>query len=209
MRVGVFGGTFDPVHLGHLIVAQEVRFRAALDNVLFVPAGQPPHKPGRVITPAAHRLAMLERALASEPSFAISRIEIDRPGPSYSVTTLRALRAELGPSADLYFILGSDQVADLPTWHRPAELLELCTVLAVERPGAPCDLAAAEARLPGLRERLLWVPVPQIGIAAREIRRRVAAGEPIRYFVPDAVAAYIAVHGLYRGGPAPEVCAGG
>lgn len=200
MRFGVFGGTFDPVHLGHLVVAQEVCFRAALDRVLFVPAGQPPHKPDRVISPATHRLAMLERALAAQPAFVISRAEVDRPGPSYSVDTVRALRADLGPGSELFFILGSDQLADLPMWHRPAELLELCHLIAVQRPGAACDLATAERHLPALHQRVLWIPVPQIAIAAREIRRRVAAGEPIRYLVPDAVAAYIAEHGLYRRG---------
>lgn len=198
MRVGVFGGTFDPIHLGHLIVAQEVRFRIPLDRLLFVPAGQPPHKPNRVVTPAVHRLAMLERALEGERAFAVSRLEVDRPGPSYSVDTLRALRADLGPGVELYFVLGTDQLADLPTWHRPRELLALCHLIAVQRPGVACDLTTVARRLPGLAERTVWVPVPQIAIAAREIRRRVAAGEPIRYLVPDAVAAYIAAHGLYR-----------
>lgn len=204
MRVGIFGGTFDPVHLGHLIVAQEVCFRARLDRLLFVPAGQPPHKPGRVVAPAVHRLAMLEAALAGNPTFAIARLEVERTGPSYSVDTVRALRAELGAAAELLFVLGSDQLAELPTWHKPGELLALCRVVAVPRPGATCDLAALAAALPGLRERLTWVPIPQIGISASEIRRRVAAGEPIRYLVPEAVAGYIAAHGLYReGGSAP------
>lgn len=198
MRVGIFGGTFDPIHLGHLVVAQEVCFRARLNRLLFVPAGQPPHKPGRVVTPAAHRLALLELALAGSAAFGIARVEVERAGPSYSVDTVRALRDELGSGIELLFVLGSDQLADLPTWHQPAELLALCRLIAVERPGAPCDLLAVEAALPGLRERLMWVPIPQIGIAASEIRRRVAAGEPIRYLVPEAVAAYVAAHNLYR-----------
>lgn len=200
MRVGVFGGTFDPIHVGHLIVAQEVRFRCALDRVLFVPAGTPPHKPGQVVAPAAHRVAMLELALDGNPAFAISPVEIARPGPSYSVETLELLRRELGAAVELFFILGTDQLSDLATWHRPRDLVALCSFIVVERPGAPWDesrVAVLEQVLPGLTARLARVPVPHIDIAGREVRRRVLAGEPIRYLVPDPVREYIASHSLY------------
>lgn len=198
MRVGVVGGTFDPVHIGHLVAAEEVRALVGLDRVLFVPAGQPPHKRW-TITPAAHRVAMLEAAIADNPAFALSRVEVDRPGPSYSVDTLAQLRAELGPATELFFVVGMDMLADLPHWRQPERLPGLARIVAVTRPGFPrFDLARLEPIIPNARDVIQVVPIPELRISATDLRRRVAAGRPIRYQVPAAVEAYIREQGLYR-----------
>ena len=198
MRIGVVGGTFDPVHHGHLVAAEEVRACLDLDRVLFVPAGQPPHK-RRAVTPAADRVAMLAAAIADNPAFAISRVEVDRPGPSYSVDTLARLRAELGPEDELYFVVGMDMLADLPHWHQPERLADLARLVAVTRPGfPPFDLARLEGIVPNAGAAIRIVPVPELRISATDLRRRVATGRPIRYQVPAAVEAYIRERGLYR-----------
>jgi nicotinate-nucleotide adenylyltransferase len=206
-RYGILGGTFDPPHFAHLFIAQEALVRLGLDRVYFVPAGEPPHKVGRQISDASHRLAMLERAIAGNPGFAISTIELGRPGPSYTVDTLAQLRAEWGPQSELAFILGWDMLLDLPRWHQPQQVVRaLDWVVAIHRPGYDAEWSDDEAlmsALPGLSSKLIRLPIPQLGISATGLRSRVASSLPIRYLVPDSVAEYIAEHGLYREAAGP------
>jgi len=194
LKVGVLGGTFDPVHRGHLALARAARDELALDEVLFVPAGQPWRKAGRIVAPAGNRLAMLRLALEGEPAFRVERLELDRPGPSYTADTLEALRAA-GPDDELFCILGEDALADLPNWVRPGRILELAMLAVARREGAP---KAAVERLPGLSERVVWLKMSPVPVSATEIRERVRRGEPIGEMVPAAVAAYIRERGLYR-----------
>jgi nicotinate (nicotinamide) nucleotide adenylyltransferase/non-canonical purine NTP pyrophosphatase (RdgB/HAM1 family) len=196
-RAGVFGGTFDPIHLGHLIGAQEAHAVLGLEQVLFVPAHLPPHKLGEPITADADRLAMLALAIADDPRFAISRIDLDRAGASFTVDMLTLLQRELGPEVALHFILGTDSLLELPSWHRPGDIIRLARLAVLNRPGPAPDWAWLEAQVPGLGPAVDWVPIPDIGISATDIRHRVAAGRPIRYQVPAAVEDYIRAHGLY------------
>lgn len=189
------GGTFDPIHYGHLIAAEEARYRFQLARVVFVPCGQPPHKKPYAVTPAEHRYAMTLLATASNPHFIVSRIEIDRPGPSYSVDTVRLLRQQL-PDAELFFITGADAVLEILTWKDSDELIGLCRFIAVTRPGY--DLRQLE-RLPAhYLQRIVPLVIPGMDISSTLLRQRVRRGEPIRYLAPDAVCDYIAKHGLYR-----------
>jgi nicotinate-nucleotide adenylyltransferase len=201
-RIGLLGGTFDPIHYGHLVIAEEVRATLALSEVVFIPAGQPPHKPGRPITPAQHRLAMLQLAIASNPAFSLCEIEIERLGPSYTVDTLRLLRQRWGSQAYLAFILGADSLAEFTSWYNAAGVLaQLDCLVAVGRPGyrPPQELVTAlEERLPGIGERLRVVNAPYLSISASDLRQRVAEGRPIKYQTPESVEAYIAQHQLYR-----------
>lgn len=207
-RYGILGGTFDPPHLGHLVVAQEVYVRMGLDRVWFVPAGRPPHKPQRSISPAADRLAMLERAIAADDRFAVSTIEMERPGPSYTVDTLRELRALWGDDAWMVLILGWDMLEYLPKWHDAEGVIAGADqIAAVHRPGFVADdgdIARLETQFPGLRAKLELVPGPQLAISGTEIRARVAQLLPVRYLTPDAVASYIEMQSLYRAGRQTE-----
>ncbi len=201
-RVGLIGGTFDPIHYGHLVVAEEVRFTLNLAEMVFAPAGQPPHKQGATVTEAHHRLTMLELARASNPHFRISHVDIERPGPSYTVDTLRLLREQWGEETGIYFVIGWDSLEYLLTWHDPAGILaQLAALVAVRRPGyedEPDYLERMEQRLPGIQQRLLVVPAPQLEISATDLRRRVSEGRPIKYQVPEQVERYIADHKLYQ-----------
>jgi nicotinate-nucleotide adenylyltransferase len=195
---GVFGGTFDPIHLAHLAIAEAARDVAGLRRVLFVPAAQPPHKPGRPITPVADRLAMVEAAVADNPAFEVSRVEVDRAGPSYTVDTL-ALLCAADPGDRLALILSVESFLELPTWHEPARILELAELIVVPRDGYPDPDPSFLARaFPGTTAAALYLDGPRIRLSASEIRDRAAAGRSIRYLVPDAVAAYIGDHGLYQ-----------
>jgi nicotinate-nucleotide adenylyltransferase len=195
MKVGVLGGTFDPVHLGHLVLAEQARAELALDQVLFIPAGNPWRKSDRAVTPAEHRLAMLRLATADNDGFGISDIELRRTGPTYTADTLAALAGERLDDA-FWFIVGEDALADLPHWHEP-ERIVAHAMLAVA-PRADGADSGAVATLPALiRERTVRFPMPRIDISSTDIRTRVAAGRSIRYLVPDAVVRYIAEHGLY------------
>jgi nicotinate-nucleotide adenylyltransferase len=200
-RVGIVGGTFDPVHYGHLVIAEEVRVTLNLAEMVFIPAGQPPHKPGRIITAAQHRVEMLELAIASNPYFACSRLEVDQLGPSYTVDTLRRLREAWGINTALYFVVGWDSLEEFHTWYKPMEILALLTYLvAVRRPGYVEDgeyNAHVEACLPGISQRLLVVPAPLLEISSSDLRRRVAEGRPIKYQTPEVVEQYIIEHKLY------------
>jgi nicotinate-nucleotide adenylyltransferase len=198
-RLGVLGGTFDPIHHGHLLAAEEARQQLGLERVLFVPAGSPPHKPSRPISPVHHRLRMLELAIADKPFFAISRVDVDRRGPNYTVGTLALLRAEWGSESTLFFIEGTDSLADILTWHQPQRLIELCELAVVRRAGAEIDLERLEEHLPGLTERVHWVQMPRLEISSSDLRARVEEGRSISYLVPPAVETYILEHGLYRG----------
>ncbi len=194
------GGTFDPIHLAHLILAEQARVFLGLDRVLFVPAGAPWRKADRRIAPVADRVAMVRAALAGDPYFEVSLIESERRGPSYTVDTLSVLQRQLGPQAELHFILGQDALADLPNWREPTRIVQLARLAVAARPGCPPpDPTALERAVPGIRERIDVVPMPQVDISSTDIRRRVAQGISIRFLVPAAVEAYITAHGLYRG----------
>jgi nicotinate-nucleotide adenylyltransferase len=201
-RIGVLGGTFDPPHIAHLLIAQEARARLGLDVVLFVPASAPPHKRGHAISPIDERAAMVLRAIADAPGFALSRIDADRPGPSYTVDTLRRLRDEYGAQAILDLLIGGDMLIDLPNWHdAPGVVAGADHIVAAHRPGYAEDAARLQqqhAALPDLAAKLVLLPVIQTEVSASEIRERVASSLPVRYLVPDGVIAYIEEHGLYR-----------
>lgn len=198
MRVGVIGGTFDPIHVGHLIMAEGARDALGLGRVVFVPAGQPPHKRSSRITPAARRLAMTRLAIAGNAYFAVSRVDIDREGPSYTVDTIRLLREAWGPDAQIYFLIGGDSLAELPTWRQPGRLIEICQVVAIPRPGYEPDLDALDDRIPRASERVQILHLPLVDLSATEIRDRVRDRRSIRYLVPDVVEQYIHRHRLYR-----------
>lgn len=197
-RLGILGGTFDPIHHGHLVAAGEAHHQLGLDRILIVPAGTPPHKPDRPISPAHHRLRMIELAIAGKPHFVLSRVDVDRPGPSYTVDTLKLLRAEWGPNPRFFFIEGADSLTEIQTWYQPQHLIELCELAAVERPGVEIDLPALEKQLPGLASRIHWVHMPRLEISSSDIRARTREGRPISFLVPPAVEAYILNHGLYQ-----------
>ncbi len=202
-HVALMGGTFDPIHYAHLIIAEEVRATLGLSELIFIPAGHPPHKVGRGSTAVRHRLTMLELALASNPHFTISRVEVDRPGPSYLVDTLRILHKQWEPEVALSFIIGWDSLEEFHTWHDAAGILgQLTHLIAVRRPGYVEDArynTQLETRLPGMTQRLLVIPVPQLDISSTDLRCRVAEGRPIKYQIPEAVERYIMQHGLYQG----------
>lgn len=186
MRIGVFGGTFDPPHIGHLLVAQEVHHRLALDRVLWVPAAIPPHKQDQRITPAGLRLEMVAAAIAGDDRFRLCDLEVKRQGPSYTVDTLRALRAD-SPADELFLILGADQLRELATWREPGEVRRLATLVGFARAGE------APPEMEGVRR----VEVPRVDISSTEARRRVGAGDPVTYLVPPGVAAVIVREALY------------
>jgi nicotinate-nucleotide adenylyltransferase len=201
MRLGVFGGTFDPVHYGHLLLAELCREAHRLDQVWFMPAAVAPHKRDASLTPVAQRIEMLELAVAGQPAFIVSNLEAQRGGTSYTVETLAALHAE-DPARHLYFLLGADMLADLVHWREPARICELATLVAVPRPGRedlPLEtLASVLGHEVCERIRAHLVSMPLVGISASEIRRRAAAGLSIKYQTPPAVEEYILQHGLYR-----------
>lgn len=199
-RLGVMGGTFDPLHWAHLLMAEEARLRFSLDKVLFIPAGCPPHKADYRVTDAEHRYAMVLLGTAENPAFEVSRMEIDREGPSYSVDTLRALGNALGEGTEICFILGADEALDLPQWYESDSLPDLVSrFIAVPRPGF--DIENLTTRLPERFCRVIsLMPVPPMEVSATDLRARVASGKSIRYMVPASVEAYIRKHGLYAEG---------
>jgi len=200
-RIGLLGGTFDPIHFGHLLLAEEVRVALPLERVLFVPAGQPPHKLDEPHTEPAHRLRMLELAIADNPGFGISRVDIDRPGPHYSFDMVRLVQAELGAEVELFFLMGLDSLATILTWRMPERLLELCQLVVACRPGCDVDLKALVAALPALEWRALFISMPLMEIAGVDLRRRVRCGHSIRYQVPEAARQYVEQNRLYGAGP--------
>lgn len=199
MRIGILGGTFDPIHLGHLLIAEESRESLGLDRVLFVPAGRPWLKEGQPLTGAFHRVKMVELAIASNPHFELRRNEVDRAGLSYTVDTLQELRAEGEADTDFFFILGVDALASFPRWKEPERILDLCRLVVASRPGyGEEELRTIMSRLDSREDRICLLPVHNVDFNATEIRRRAAAGRSFKYQVPEAVEAYIWEQGLYR-----------
>jgi nicotinate-nucleotide adenylyltransferase len=196
-RVGVLGGTFDPVHLGHLILAEEARDQLGLSVVHFVPAGDPPHKQGRRLAPVEDRLRMIELAIAGNECFRASRVDAERPGPHYTLDMVRIFHAQLPVGGELYFLMGYDSLTELPTWHRAPELVASCRLVALTRHNVPLDWDYLESRLPGVRQRVTLLDMPELEIASHQIQARVRDGRTIRYLVPDEVCRYIEDHGLY------------
>lgn len=190
------GGTFDPIHFGHLITAEEVRVQFGLDQVVFIPCGVPPHKKDYRLTPARHRYLMVELAVADNPNFIASALEVERPGPSYTIDTVRELRKRLDEDAQLYFITGADAILEMLTWRENEALIELCRFIAATRPGY--ELNELDRRLGSRhRSRIDTVVVPGIEISSTDIRRRVRDGKPIQYLTPSATVSYIQKHRLY------------
>lgn len=197
VRVGVLGGTFDPIHIGHLILAEEARDQLDLSIVYLVPAGDPPHKRERRLAPVDDRLQMIERAIAGNPVFRASRVDADRPGPHYTLDMVRIFQEQLPLGGELYFLMGYDSLAELPGWHRPQELVAACRLVALTRYNVPLDWGHLEARLPGIRERVTLLDMPELEISSNQIQARVRAGRSIRYLVPEAAREYIEENGLY------------
>lgn len=211
-RIGLFGGTFDPPHLGHLILASEAQAQLELTRLLWVLTPTPPHKLEQPITSIEDRLAMVQLAIGDDPAFELSRLELDRPGPHYTLDTVRKI-SEDDPAADVILVIGSDSLHDLPGWHRPADLVAACRTIGVmrrpstgspfgdyagQRPGDPADLSELERALPGIRAKVRFVDAPLLEIASSGIRQRAARGDPFRYYVPPPVYDYILKHQLYK-----------
>ena len=198
-RIGILGGTFDPIHLGHLAIAESALGELTLDRVILIPAGRPWLKSDQQVTATNHRLAMVRLAIRDRPGLEVSTIEIDRPGPTYTVDTLAQRRNDLGSEAELYLVLGMDSVRELRRWRHPERLFDLCTVVAVSRPDSP-DLSSAEIEreFPASRGRVRTIRGPMLDISATDIRARVADGRSISDSVPTSVERYIREHRLYR-----------
>ena len=199
MKVGIMGGTFDPIHIAHLIIAEEARTRLALDRVIFIPAGEPWMKPGHIVSAAGQRVEMVKLAISSNPAFSLSLSEVERPGPTYTVDTLEQLLGELGYDTQLFLLLGWDSVAELPAWKAPYRVSKMATVVAFPRPGfTKPEIAALERVMPGIAERMVSLDEPFLEISSTGIRKRIADGGSVRYLVPDAVGQYISEYRLYK-----------
>ncbi|MBN2848109.1 MAG: nicotinate-nucleotide adenylyltransferase [Coriobacteriia bacterium] len=197
LRLGIMGGTFDPIHYGHLVTAEEALVQFNLDRVVFMPTGEPARKTHQQVTPAEHRYLMTVIATASNPDFTVSRLEIDRPGVTYTVDTIMQLRNMHGPDTELFFITGADAVLDIVTWKDSERLADVCTFIAATRPGY--DLAPLGERAGAGRLVVEPMEVPALAISSTDIRSRLAARRPVRYLLPEEVAAYIRKNGLYEG----------
>ena len=197
IRLGILGGTFDPPHIAHLVIADQARSQLSLSCVSLVPAGQPPHKLDRPITPIEHRLAMTQLAIAGDPGLALSRVDVDRPGPHYTADTLALLRAT-HPDDELYLLIGSDSLRDLTAWREPARIVAQARLAVMRRPDADLDISRLESALPGISGRVEWLDAPWLDISSSDIQRRVRAGLSIRHLVPAAVERYIVEHQLYK-----------
>ena len=201
MKLGVLGGTFDPIHLGHIAAAEAARAAVSLDRVLFIPAGDPYLKAATAVSPGEHRLAMVRAAIEGHAGYEASTMELDRPGPTYTEVTLAELQEACGPDTELHFIVGADTVHDLSRWHAPAEVLSRCTLVVMGRPAqGGLDLAALDAISPGSAARAVAVDL-DVEVSATEVRRRAAAGESLEGLVPPAVERYITEHQLYKEHP--------
>jgi len=197
-RIGVIGGTFDPIHYGHLAAAEEARVRVNLEKVLFAVAGLPPHKLDEEVTPVEHRLAMVQLGIFSNPDFELSRVDVDRSGPSYTVDTISILQEQWGQGTEMFFILGLDSLVEVPTWHQPERLIQLCHLVAVARPGFEVDMRQLEDSVPGISSRVEIIDMPEVDISSSDLQRRVRESLPIRYQVPEEVERYIREHRLYQ-----------
>lgn len=194
-RIGIMGGTFDPIHFGHLVTAEAARHRFGLDRVIFVPSGHPPHKQNRPVTPGSERLMMTLLATVANEHFVVSPWEVDRPQMSYTYDTMQEFHREYGETAELFFITGADAVLEIMQWRKIDELTDFCSFIAATRPGYRLDGAALS---PKLAEKVAFMEVPALAISSSDIRRRVRQGEPIKYLLPETVEMYIYKHGLYR-----------
>ena len=200
-KIGILGGTFDPIHLGHLAIVKEIRRKLDLEEVLFVPVGQPVFKEDRQISDGQHRLEMVILATADTPFFNVATVELERQGSSYTIDTIKELMIQLGDRIDLYLIVGFDALHDLPNWKEPIQLLQLCQIIAAKRPRhTELDIRSLESQVPGASERIKIIDVPQVDLSATEIRKKVASGKEIIDLVPAAVASYIERNGLYLEG---------
>lgn len=198
MRVGIFGGTFDPPHLGHLILADEALHQLKLERLLWVLTPDPPHKQGQTISPWQQRFELVQAALADNPAFEISRVDVDRPGPHYAVDTVRLLHDQL-PGEELFYLMGGDSLHDLPTWYQPQELVRLCAQFAVmHRPSDAIDLQTLEVLLPGIGAKVHFIEAPLLEISSGDIRERAASGQPFRYFLSPAVYNLVQSERYYR-----------
>ncbi len=199
-KIAVMGGTFDPIHYGHLVAAEAVRDRFQLDKVIFIPAGNPPHKNSKNITDSSHRYNMTMLATATNPYFEVSRIEIDRKGITYTVDTIKQLRALYCAIDELYFITGADAVLEILTWHKVEELLKLCNFVAATRPGF--DLRDLEQKLHEIKSKygkeIFHIEIPSLAISSTDIRNRVRSNHTIKYLLPESVEQYILKYGIYR-----------
>lgn len=197
-RIGIYGGTFDPVHHGHLVAAAEVHATLGLDHLVFMPAGQPPHKRGLTVSDAPHRVRMLELAIAGRAQFALSTRDLAPDRPSYTADLLAHLRDAWGAGHTLFFVMGEDSLRDFPGWHAPERIAALAQLAVVTRPNVAVEIDAIISAVPTLAGRIHPVAIPQLDIASRDLRERVAANRPIAYQVPEAVERYIDDTGLYR-----------
>jgi nicotinate-nucleotide adenylyltransferase len=197
LKLGLIGGTFDPPHYGHLALAENARLQLALSAVHFVPAGAPPHKPQGPITPAHHRVAMVEAAIADNPGFTLSRVDLDRPGPHYTVDMLDILCGTY-PEARLYLLMGGDSLAEFSSWRDPQGIVARARIAVMGRSGWAADLPSVAQEIPDIRDRLVLLDAPYLEISGTDLRRRVRQGLPIRYLVPPAVERYVYERGLYQ-----------
>ncbi len=202
MRIGVFGGTFDPPHMAHLVLASEALYQLSLDRVLWVLTPEPPHKVGRAISPITERIRMVQAAISREAAFELSTVDIDRPPPHYAWDTLHLLRARYS-GAELALLIGGDSLQDLPEWHRSPELIAACDSIGVmRRPNTDYNLTRLEAQIPGLNSRLRFVDAPLLEISASDIRLRIIEGRPFRYLVSEKVWELIHESNVYAGSAA-------
>ena len=197
-RIGIFGGTFDPIHIGHLILAEEAWFQLKLDTVYMVPAGNPPHKQTRALSPVEHRVAMAKLATDDIDYIRVSRIDADRPGPHFTADMVRIVRDRVGGLTEIYFLMGMDSLRDLPQWSEAGWLVENCHLVALSRHDVRLDWQMLEKALPGIRERVIILDMPELEIASHKLQARVRSGQPIRHQVTRAVEQYIYEHALYR-----------
>lgn len=200
MRLGVFGGTFDPIHIGHLIAAEDARVQLNLDEILLIPTGRPWLKANRNVTDPTHRLRMVQIAIQSNPNFRVSDMEVLRPGSTYTVDTLKAIRSQRSNDDELFLILGMDSLNELGRWHEPAQLFDMATLVGMARPGyGGLDRESLENVRLGVSSEVILLESPLIDISGTELRQRISEGKSIRYRVPEAVESYIREHGLYLG----------
>lgn len=204
LRIGIFGGTFDPIHIGHLILAEEAWFQLGLDRVYLVPAGDPPHKQHRRLAAVEHRIRMAQLATADSDYIRVSRVDADRPGPHYTADMVRLVRKRVDSQVELYFLMGMDSLGDLPNWSEAQWLVENCRLVALSRHDVEIDWERLNRALPGVQERVIILDMPELEIASNIIQRRVRSGQTIRYQVPRLVERYIREHHLYMAQPNRE-----
>ncbi|MBN1875672.1 MAG: nicotinate (nicotinamide) nucleotide adenylyltransferase [Anaerolineae bacterium] len=196
-RLGIFGGSFDPPHYGHLALAETARVQLQLDGVLFVPAGAPPHKSSYKMTAGNQRVALVQAAIADNTAFALSCVDVTRPGPHYTVDMLELLRDQFLDVTAWFFLMGEDSLRNLSKWHAPERILDLVQLAVMPRMGTRVNIDQVQKRLPQLRERLYWLDMPPVNLSATDLRRRAQIGLPLRYLVPPGVETYIREHKLY------------